>query len=49
MAKDVNAALLEVVEKYISSPISSSSSSDSPEELIRAMKEEGRYLVDAWS
>lgn len=48
MAKDVNAALVDVLDKYLSSNLKGSSSS-SPGELLQSIKEEGRYLVDAWS
>lgn len=47
MAKDVNAALVDVLDKYLSSNLKGSSSS--PGELLQSIKEEGRYLVDAWS
>lgn len=46
MAKDVNAALVDVLDKYLSSNLKGSSS---PGELLQSIKEEGRYLVDAWS
>ena len=49
MARDVHSALVSVLEKYLASGGHQDNNISSPEELLQLLKEERRYLVDAWS
>ena len=48
MAKDVHSALERVLQKYLASREAQDRTS-TPQKLLEKLKEEGRYLVDAWS
>lgn len=51
MARDVNTALVDILGKYLASRSETEKgpSDLSAEELLQSMKEEGRYLMDAWT
>ena len=49
MARDVHSALVALLGIYLRSKENQTSPETSSEGLLQALKEEGRYLVDAWS